>query len=84
MQNPPNAQTPPGGTYGAPTPAKKPGLSKGCLIGIIAAVVLVVVGLVVLLAAAGGLYYFNRQDTALRRARSTARWTRCAGSSSAA
>lgn len=62
MQNFPNTPTPSGGTYGdAPPPAKKPGLSKGCIIGIIAAVLLAL-GVVVLAAAlAGGLYWFNRQ-----------------------
>ncbi|HYN85834.1 MAG TPA: hypothetical protein VER32_11300 [Pyrinomonadaceae bacterium] len=58
MQNFPTQ--PPAG--GAP-PAKKPGLSKGCLIGVIAAGVLVAVGLTVILAAVGGLYYFNRQQS---------------------
>ena len=61
MQNSPNPQTPPGGVYGGPPPAKKPGLSKGCLIGIVAAVLLVVSGIVLVIAAAGGLYWFNRQ-----------------------
>lgn len=60
MQNFPNQQTPSGGTYGSPPPAKKSGLSKGCLFGIIAAVLLSVGG-IILIAAVGGLYWFNRQ-----------------------
>ena len=49
----------PAGSFGAP-PAKK-GLSKGCIIGIIAAVVAVLAALVVIAAAVGGLYWFGRQ-----------------------
>lgn len=63
MQNYPNNPTPSGGTYGAPPPppAKKPGLSKGCIIGIVAAVILAVGGAVLVIAVAGGVYWFNRQ-----------------------
>lgn len=60
MQNFPNSQTPPGGTYGSPPPAKKAGLSKGCIIGIVAAVVLGL-AVFVIVAAVGGLYWFKRQ-----------------------
>jgi hypothetical protein len=66
MQNFPNPPSPPTGSpFGAPPPppppVKKPGLSKGCLIGIIAAVVCVIGGIIVVIAAAGGLYWFSTQ-----------------------
>lgn len=60
MQNMPEQ---PAGSFGAqppPPPAKK-GLSKGCIIGIVAAVAAVLLGLVVIAATAGGLYWFGRQ-----------------------
>lgn len=83
MQNSPNTQTPSGGGYGDPPAAKKPGLSKGCIIGIVAAALLVVGGIVLVLAAVGGLYWFRQQaDTATRRG--TARTSAPAPSSSSA
>lgn len=70
MQNSPNIQTPPGGMYGAPPPAKK-GLSKGCLIGIIAAVILAIGGVILIAALAGGVYFFNREASKATRDGST-------------
>ena len=71
MQNFPNPPTPSGSTFGAPQPpAKKPGLSKGCLIGIIAAVVLGL-AIIVIVAAAGGLYWFSRQAPTMSNTNST-------------
>ena len=61
MQNIPDTQTPSGGVYGGPPPAKKPGLSKGCIIGIIAAVLLGIGGIILVVVAAGGIYWLNRQ-----------------------
>ncbi|MCA1592562.1 MAG: hypothetical protein LC754_07925 [Acidobacteria bacterium] len=64
MQNIPDPQTPPPPPsvgYGNPPPAKKPGLSKGCLIGIIAAVVLGIGAILLIFALAGGIYFFKRQ-----------------------
>ncbi len=61
MQNLPGQ---PAGNFGAqqqqPPPAKK-GLSKGCIIGIVAAVVSVLAALLVVAASIGGLYWFGRQ-----------------------
>jgi hypothetical protein len=59
-----NQGTPPPSSYGAPqTPAKK-GLSKGCIIGIIAAVV-VAVGVVIIFAAGlGGYLLYRSSETA--------------------
>ncbi len=70
MQNIPNPQMPPpppsGAAYGAPPPpAKKAGLSKGCLIGIIAAVVLAIGAVFLILLFAGGFYFANRQARTL-------------------
>jgi hypothetical protein len=61
-------------------PAKKPGLSKGCIIGIIAAVV---VGLaaVVVLAAAGGLYWFSQKSETASSADSSAQTSSSSSSS---
>ena len=56
QNNPPQ----PAGSYGAQPPAKK-GLSKGCIIGIVAALVAAGLAAVVIAAAAGGLYWFSRQ-----------------------
>jgi hypothetical protein len=67
MQNVPDPTPPTGATFGAPPPAKKSGLSKGCLIGIIAAVVFLFLGLVVVALAASGLYWFNRQAPSITR-----------------
>jgi hypothetical protein len=62
MQNFSNPQTPPGVGYGAPPPAKKSGLSKGCIIGIIAAVVIVIVGIVLIFFLfVGSAYLYKRQ-----------------------
>lgn len=80
MQNFPNPQTPSGGMYGNPPPAKKPGLSKGCLTGIIATVVLFVVGSILLLVG-GGIYWFKLQ--AEKNANSTGRTTNTSSSSGA-
>ena len=65
MQNAPNTQVPSGGGYGAPPPAKKTGLSKGCIIAIIAGVLLGIGGIILVAAAAGGMYWFNRQAGAV-------------------
>lgn len=73
MQDFPNPPTPTGSTFGAPPPpppAKKSGLSKGCLIGIIAAAVLVIGGIVVVALAATGIYWFNRQAPTISRTNS--------------
>ncbi|HJR08961.1 MAG TPA: transmembrane domain-containing protein [Pyrinomonadaceae bacterium] len=71
MQDFPNQPTPSGSTFGSPpSPAKKPGLSKGCLVGIIAAAVLVIGGLIVVALAATGLYWFNRQAPTISRTNS--------------
>lgn len=70
MQNFPNSPTPSGGTFGTPPPAKKPGLSKGCLFGIIAAVVLVIGGIILVVVAAGGIYWFNKQAPAITKTNS--------------
>jgi len=61
MQNIPAPPAPPGSTGGLPSPAKKAGLSKGCLVGIVLVAVCVIGGIVVVALAAGGLYWFNRQ-----------------------
>jgi hypothetical protein len=57
QNNPPQ----PAGSFGAPPPPAKKGLSKGCIIGIVAAIAAVFLALVVIAAAAGGLYWFRRQ-----------------------
>ena len=44
-------------------PAKKTGLSKGCIIGIVAAVVLAVGAGILLIASVGGAYFFYQSDT---------------------
>ncbi len=53
MQNEPGTPTP---------PVKKSGLSKGCIIGIVAAVILAVGGAILLIAVAGGVYFFKQSD----------------------
>ena len=58
MQNMPEQ---PAGSFGAQTPPAKKGLSKGCIIGIVAAVVLVAVGLIVLVAGGAGFYWLSKQ-----------------------
>lgn len=58
MQNTPQ---PPVGSSGAAQQSAKKGLSKGCIVGIVAAVVVVALGVIVVIAAAGGLYWFSRQ-----------------------
>jgi hypothetical protein len=59
-----NQSTPPPTSYGAPPPPAKKGLSKGCIIGIIAAVV-VAVGVVVIFAAGiGGYLLYRGSETA--------------------
>ncbi|HYP52009.1 MAG TPA: hypothetical protein VEQ42_00630 [Pyrinomonadaceae bacterium] len=79
MQNAPNAQTP----HGGPPPAKKPGLSKGCIIGIVAAALVVGCAILVIVAAAGGLYWFRRQaDTATSRQTTGGRTTAATSSRS--
>ncbi len=56
-------EPPPGqGGYSAPPPQKK-GISKGCLIGIIAAVVLVIGAVVLVLVGGVGLYWFNQSSS---------------------
>jgi hypothetical protein len=78
MQNNPSQ---PAGSFGAPPPAKK-GLSKGCIIGIVAAVVAVGLAVVVIIAAAGGLYWFSQQANSNTGAAGT-RGTSGAGASRA-
>jgi hypothetical protein len=56
MQNTPPQ---PAGSFNAPPPPAKKGLSKGCIAGIIVAVLLVV-GFVILIAAGGAGYYWLR------------------------
>ena len=59
-----NQGIPPQSSYGAPQPPAKKGLSKGCLIGIIAAVI-VAVGIVVIFAAGiGGYFLLRDRETA--------------------
>ena len=58
MQNSPG---PPVGDYGAQQQPAKKGLSKGCIVGVVAAIAAVVIALIVVAAAAGGLYWFSRQ-----------------------
>lgn len=62
MQNIPQTPTPSGNLYAAPPPPeKKSGLSKGCIIGIVAAVLLGLGAIILIAVAAGGIYWFNRQ-----------------------
>ncbi|HEY0080277.1 MAG TPA: hypothetical protein VGB73_16825 [Pyrinomonadaceae bacterium] len=68
MQNFPNSPPSPGGTYTGQPPAKKNGLSKGCIIGIIAAVVVGLGAIVLVLAAVGGLFWFNQKSQTASRA----------------
>lgn len=66
MQNFPNQPVPPGGSFGVPPPpVKKPGLSKGCLFGIIAAVVLVIGGVILLALGVGGFYFYNQSASTI-------------------
>lgn len=59
-----NQSTPPQSPYGAPQPPAKKGLSKGCIIGIVAAVV-VAVGVVIIFAAGiGGYFLYRSSETA--------------------
>lgn len=83
MQNIPAPPTPPGSAGGIPSPAKKPGLSKGCLIGIVVAAVAVILGIVVVALTAGGLYWFNRQASTITTTNSRG-GSKTSGSSSSA
>jgi hypothetical protein len=60
-----NQGAPQGGTFGGPSqpPARK-GLSKGCIIGIIAALVVAVGGVILLIAIGiGGYYFYGREGS---------------------
>lgn len=59
-----NQSTPPPTPFGAPQPPAKKGLSKGCLIGIIAAVVVAVAGVVLFAAGIGGYLLYRSSGTA--------------------
>ncbi|HVF51709.1 MAG TPA: hypothetical protein VNA19_16615 [Pyrinomonadaceae bacterium] len=71
MQNFPNHQTPSDARYGGPVPAKKSGLSKGCIIGIIAAVLFCVAGIVLVVVGVVGAYWLKRQAPTVANANST-------------
>jgi hypothetical protein len=79
MQNTP---TQPAGSFGAPQPPVKKGMSKGCIIAIIVAVVAVVVGIIVMLAVGGAGYYWLRgQATNMNSSRTGSRGTSSGASS---
>ena len=57
-----NQGTPPAGTFGGPNPPAKKGLSKGCIIGIVAALAVAVLGVGLLIAlGVGGYYFYGRE-----------------------
>lgn len=84
MQNFPNQQTPSDARLGGPTLAKKSGLSKGCIIGIIAAALFVVVGIVLVGAGVAGAYWLKRQAPTVANANSTRGTTSSSSSRGAA
>jgi len=59
-----NHSTPPQSSFGAPQPPAKKGLSKGCIIGIIAAVVVAVCVVVIFAAGIGGYFLLRGGETA--------------------
>ena len=59
-----NHSTPPQSSYGAPPPPAKKGLSKGCIIGIIAAVVVAIGIVIIFVAGIGGYFLYRGGETA--------------------
>ncbi|HEX7175614.1 MAG TPA: hypothetical protein VF240_10180 [Pyrinomonadaceae bacterium] len=58
-----NQGIPPPSSFGAPQPPAKKGLSKGCIIGIIAAVVVAVGGVILIAAGLGGYFLYRSSET---------------------
>jgi hypothetical protein len=78
-----NVPTQPAGSFDAPPPPAKKGISKGCIIGIIVAIVLVIVVVVLLLVTGTAGYYWLNKQAANATTGIGSRGTSSAGSSTA-